>query len=239
MTTPTLTEEAKKTIQKKRWGKIFESPAFWVVVVTISFGLPLFQSLTKNKLEPIPVFSRLEKFDLINQDGRKVSEKDFLGSVLVVNFIFTSCPDMCPLLTQQMAKIQERVFNAGAAVQLVSVSVDPKTDTPEKLHEYGQKYGANFHKWSFLTGDTIEAMQKVVVDGFKVAFTKEASKDADLFTITHGEHFVIVDQLGQIRKYTQARNDAEINEILRTIAILANTRPQLADAPKQPQTSTQ
>jgi len=213
-----------------RFGKLVESPLFWVIFVALSFGVPIYRSLTIPKKAPLPVLGTLPNFELQNQEGRTVKFRDYQGAVKVVNFIFTSCPNSCPLLTQQMKKIQERMSSARTNVHLMSISVDPETDTPAVLKEYGAKYNADFKQWSFLTGQ-LESIEKVVVGGFKIAMAKEkpAKPDATstLMDITHGEHFVIVDQLGQIRAYTRADNNEQINEIVRKVAILMNSSPRL------------
>ncbi len=190
-------------------------------------------------------------FSLVNQEGREVSwSSEYKGSVLLVNFIFTSCPDVCPLLSKQMAKIQSRLVTAAPIIRLVSITVDPATDTPDVLKVYGEKFDARFRSWSFLTGDLMQ-IYDTVVGGFKVAMdnpgvdpskkpavvvadasgkVSEAPKDKDdmtydLMEVTHGEHFVLVDQSGQIRAYMQAHNDEQINRIVQTLGILANTNP--------------
>ena len=215
-----------KTNEPTRFARMIESPLFWMLFVTLAFGIPLYQSFKRPQPAQPAVLSQLSDFELTNQDGRTVKAEDLKGSVLVVNFIFTSCADTCPRLTAQMAKIQSRLMGVGPAIRLLSISVDPRTDTPAVLKEYGERYHADFKIWQFLTGP-LESIQKVVVEGFKIAAVQEKSQMTNLMEITHGEHFVIVDQLGQIRSYLQGSNDAEINQIVRTVAILANSNPRV------------
>ncbi len=222
----------------KNMGRIFESPIFWVLFVATAFGVPLVRSLTRHQPELPPVLGNVGDFQLTNQDGRPVAFKDYKGSVVVANFIFTSCPDICPMLTSQMAKIQSRLMGVGPAIRLISITVDPQTDTPSVLKEYASKYRADHKIWQFLTGP-IDHISEVVIDGFKMALENPDSKShagheghqmpatsMDLMSITHGENFVIVDQLGNIRAYQQARNSNDINAIVRTVAILANSKPE-------------
>jgi protein SCO1/2 len=210
--------------------KLFEKPLFWVVLVLILFGLPLGMSLSRPQPELPPVLGQIPEFSLINQDGRAVTKEDFRGSVVVVNFIFTSCPDVCPVLTAQMAKLQSRIIGNGPWIKLASISVDPETDVPWKLKKYGEQFKAAFRSWSFLTGPLPE-IERVVVGGFKSAMDRaapshpEPSEDGDLFSMTHGEKFVVVDQLGQIRGYFPAKTAEDLDHILKVVAILANTRP--------------
>jgi protein SCO1 len=215
------------------FGRVIESKLFWLAFVVLAFAVPLYRSFVQKPLTPPPVLSTLKDFELVDQGGRKVSLASLKGSVLVTNFIFTSCPDTCPRLTAQMAKIQNRVLRSAPLVKLVSISVDPETDTPEVLKEYGNRFKSDPRVWTFLTG-SLKDIEDVVVAGFKVAIDRGQAQQEDvtnLMDITHGEHFVIVDQLGQIRAYKFARTEVEINEIVRLVAILANTRPDQLNEP--------
>jgi protein SCO1/2 len=224
------TPSKSQTARNKGFSRIFEKPVFWIAFIAIALGLPLLQSIRQKPVALPPVLFQLPDFELTQQDSQQIKLSDFRGSVLVVNFIFTSCPMVCPRLTQQMAKIQSRFVGMGPAMRSVSITVDPKTDTPEVLREYGEKYRANFRNWHFLTGD-LKQIEEVVVNGFKMAMVQtpqEPAAPTSLMDITHGEHFVIVDQLGRIRAFKTANNDQEINSIVQTVAILANTNPHKA-----------
>ncbi|MDP3722540.1 MAG: SCO family protein [Candidatus Omnitrophota bacterium] len=98
-------------------------------------------------------------FRLVNQDGQAVRLSEFRGKTVLVSYIFTRCPmpSMCPLVTSKMKQVQAAV-NKGLKdrVVLVSISFDPAYDTPEVLKEYGERYGADFSNWQFLTGDVAE-----------------------------------------------------------------------------------
>lgn len=215
--------------QIRRGPSIFSHPLFWTVTVLILFSIPLINSLRAPKLDIPPVLGQMNEFSLVNQDGRTMSRKDFFGSVLVVNFIFTKCPDVCPLLTKQMADIQARLKGTAKAIQLVSITVDPANDTPETLKKFAASYKADHRLWSFLTGPLDELM-RVVVDDFKQAFdgqtlTNQEDRMDGMMEITHSEKFVLVDQSGQIRAYMSASTPEDINKILKKVAILANTEP--------------
>lgn len=194
--------------------------------------MPLISSLRSPAIEIPPVLGQMHDFSLINQDGRQMSRKDFFGSVLVVNFIFSQCPDVCPLLTKQMSEIQARLKGTAKAIQLVSISVDPEHDTPAVLKKFSEGYKADPRLWSFLTGP-IDNIMKLVINDFKQALdgtnpqNQEDRMDA-MMEITHSEKFVLVDQSGQIRAYMNANSPEDINKIMKQVAILANTDPQKA-----------
>jgi len=96
----------------------------------------------------------LPAFTLTNQSGQVVRADDLRGRAAVVNFIFTTCVDVCPLVTAQLVRIQTRLVSdgLGARVRFVSITVDPAIDTPPALQRYATAYGANLASWDFLTG---------------------------------------------------------------------------------------
>ena len=130
------------------------------------------------------------------------------------------------MLTQQMAKIQSSIVGLSPAIKLVTISVDPQTDTPEVMKAYGEKFHANFKTWGFLTG-SFEKIKPLVTDGFKLAL----EQGGNLKEISHGENFVVVDQIGRIRAYKHASNSSEINDIIKTVALVANSNPLLLPTP--------
>jgi protein SCO1/2 len=94
---------------------------------------------------------------LTSQDGTRVALADYRGKAVAIAFIFTSCPDMCPLLTAKMVKVQDELGAVfGAKIVFISITVDPAHDTPEVLKQYAQGFGANLAGWAFLTGNPAE-----------------------------------------------------------------------------------
>lgn len=156
-------------------------------------------------VEPLPVLGTVPAFTLTDTTGAAVTTESLRGVVWVANFIFTSCPDVCPMLSAHMADVQAH-YASTPGVRLVSFSVDPGTDTPPVLAAYGARFGADAARWSFLTGP-IDTLKPVVVGGFKMMLERiEAtpgteSKPPAPATVLHGERFVVVDRAGQIRAY--------------------------------------
>jgi len=108
----------------------------------------------------------LPSFELVNQDGQAFGSQDLKGKPYVASFFFTSCVTICPKILGAMSSLQTRFAHEKLDIQLVSLTVDPDTDTPEKLKAAGQKMGADFTKWTFLTG-TKDQLKEVIVGGFK------------------------------------------------------------------------
>lgn len=150
-------------------------------------------------------YGELPGFALKDQRGVEVRDADLKGRVLVVDFIFTSCPDVCPLLTQQLAGIRKQL-QPRASLAFVSFSVDPEHDTPERLQQFATQHGADHADWYFLTGPLAQ-VREVVTSGFKQAMQAEPVVPGKPRNVLHGTHFVLVDRSGQIRGFF--RNDGE------------------------------
>ena len=155
--------------------------------------------------EPQPVLGRMEAFSLYDQHGKSFQLEDLDGTVWVADFIFTACQAACPMLTSKMRALQkhveerERSLGHKLPVRLVSFSVDPEVDTPDKLAAYATKWGADQERWFFLTGPLAE-VNRAVTRGLKIPFEKGGA-DTSAFDVMHGEHFVVVDGQRRIRGY--------------------------------------
>ena len=183
--------------EKKPWYKnIF----LWYFIIGV-VSLTLIRPLLRREPPPPPVVGQLPAFELVDQSGKSFSLSDLDGNVWVVNFIFTSCPSICPLLTDGMGKLQDRYSAYGIdGVKLLSITVDPENDTPEVLRAYAEANEADPERWKFLTGDS-QAIRDLVLDGFRAPLGEPQETDAGLIDIMHTGEFVILDPSGGIRGY--------------------------------------
>jgi len=151
----------------------------------------------------LPVIGPAPPFALTSQDGKPVALADLRGKVVAVAFIYTECPDICPMLTQKMMQVQDELgADFGAKVAFVSISLDPEHDTPAVLKDYAQFWGAK-PGWSFLTGSP-EAVRDVT-RRYGVFFAKKEDGSVD-----HTQLTSLVDAEGQLRvQYLGARFDPE------------------------------
>lgn len=177
--------------------------------------------------EPLPVFSKIESFSLTERTGEPLSLEDLSGKIWVANFIYTTCPTVCPKLTTKMREVQGLVAGLetelgveDAKVRLVSFTVDPENDTPEVLARYAEQYGADSRLWLFLTG-SLDSVSEAVIDGMKIPFEKRGPSAA--IEIMHGEKFVLVDQHGQIRAYFDADQEG-MERLRRSLETLLRAR---------------
>ena len=134
------------------------------------------------------------QFKFINQDGDPISNKAYLGKVYVVEFFFTTCPTICPIMNKNLVEIQNE-FEDEDDFGIASFSIDPEHDTPEVLAEYVESYGIN---WNLMTGER-EKIYALANQGFGLY----AGKDADAAGgFAHQGMFALVDQEGFIRSRT-------------------------------------
>jgi protein SCO1/2 len=118
-------------------------------------------------LEGLQIFGGLPEFTLIAQDGRRVATSDLLGKAWVANFIYAHCTDTCPLQSARMAELQTD-FTGERNILFISITVDPKRDTPAALRQYAARFGADGARWWFLTGNK-EAIYALVREGFHLS----------------------------------------------------------------------
>jgi protein SCO1/2 len=205
-----------------RWIRIIRLLAFVVVVGTMAAV-----EITKPRRPPLPRYGVVPDFQLVGADNRPFGAKQLDGHVWVADFIFTTCPEVCPMMTERMNHLQTWLLNQrlGDKVHLVSISVDPDRDTPAVLQKYAETAHARPQLWAFLTGPQ-QQIEDAVVRGFKLAVVKEKDdSQEDGFAIVHGTKFVLVDGQRQIRGYYDS-NDAQSLETLRhDVGALADGAP--------------
>jgi protein SCO1/2 len=140
---------------------------------------------------------RVPEFTFLNQDSLFISNEDFKNKVYVVEFFFTSCPSICPIMNKNMKKIETQ-FGSRADFGIASISIDPEHDTPAVLKEYAEGYEVFFQNWHFLTGKKEEIYQ-LANQGFNI-FASVNPRVAGGFE--HQGYFALIDKDGYIRSRT-------------------------------------
>ncbi len=183
-------------------------------------SLPLPEEI---EVPTVKVLMSLPDFSLINQDRKAIGNKNLFGQVWVANFIFTECKGSCPMQTQAMKRLQQdlKSHNQWKNIQLVSISVDPNTDTPDALSKYISKQNVELEHWSFLTGkrDEIWSLSK---DGFKLPVNEDAANNK--MPIMHSQQFVLIDWEGRVRGYYDSLDTPSIGDLKRDLDIVLAER---------------
>jgi protein SCO1/2 len=170
--------------------------------------------------EPLPAIATLPAFTLTDQSGRPFGSADLAGRPTVVDFVFTRCASLCPLLTERMHALEHWTTAHGlGAVQLASITVDPTGDTPERLAEYARTHAIAAPRWRLLTGPS-EAVERVVVRGFFEAMGKP-ERDGSRLEVLHSSRLVLVDGALRIRGYYESDADG-LERLERDLARLAS-----------------
>lgn len=140
---------------------------------------------------------------LKNQHGTDIHfPSDFEGKVMLVGYVYTHCPDICPLITFNMRDIQNE-FDSDENLLLVSVSFDPDRDTPDVLLDYAANFRLNQNNWQLLTGDkpVIENLLSKLKIGTVKTPTRFTESGTPIYFIDHTDRVTLIDEKGQIRRH--------------------------------------
>lgn len=145
----------------------------------------------KPQLETI---GKAPAFEFINQDKKVISNKDYDGKVYVVEFFFTTCPSICPIMNERMVELQNE-FYGNPNFGIASFTITPEIDTPEVLKQYAKDHKVTNPNWHFLTGDKAEIL-KLSNEGFNLYADSARTEDGDF---SHSGLFALIDKEGNIR----------------------------------------
>ena len=154
-------------------------------------------------------------FNLINQNGSFITSKDYKNKIYVVDFFFTSCPSICPIMTNNMLKIQDE-FIDNNEVMLLSMSVTPEIDNVEILKQYAVDKGVIDSKWNITTGQKKHIYELARKSYFAVL----EQGDGGLQDFIHSPNFILVDNKKQIRGIYDGTIEKEISRLIEDINVL-------------------
>jgi len=205
---------------------------FLVVLILILLPVVYYFLSGGNQQKPLPVINpvdvqsdmvdpeilrigkghRIGDFRLENQDAQWVTTADMKGKVSVVEYFFTTCKSICPIMNSQMQRIQ-RKFASNPDVRIFSFTVDPDTDSIEQMKRYANEHQAKSGQWHFLTGKKSELYQ-LARRSFFVLKPAEAQNLGDAGSdFIHTNNFVLVDQQLRIRGYYDGTDPQEVSKL--------------------------
>jgi protein SCO1/2 len=158
-------------------------------------------------------------FQLTNQNGQPFGSVQLIGKIWIADFIFTSCPGPCPMISSRMSELQKPLQTTD--VHLVSFSVDPEKDTPEVLRSYAEKLQAQPGRWDFLTGSK-SVIYDLSKNGFKLAISDGSG---EIGVPVHSTRVVLVDRHGEIRGYYDATAPDAVTKLLADTSHLLREQP--------------
>ncbi len=200
---------------------------YLIIIVLVAIGvsacepnekrLPYYYPIVEGEIQSnLPGdYEVLPDFRLVNQNGDSIGKEDIKGKVIVADFVFTSCPGICPTLTSHMTQIQE-AFLKDDKVQILSFSVDPSYDTPEVLRAYVEKYEIDTDRWMLLTGEK-EKMYDLIQNGFRLSAYEDSLAPGGIY---HDQRFVLLDGSFHFRGYYFGTKQEDLDQLKEDISFL-------------------
>lgn len=186
--------------------------------IVLIFGIYVIPKVVaRYQKSDLVTFSKVPEFEFVNQHGKTITNKDFEGKVYVVEFFFSTCPTICPIMNKEMATIQDE-FYGNPSFGIASFSITPAIDTPEVLKNYADEHSITSRNWHLLTGKGDDVVFALANDGFKLYAGKS---DGDHGGFEHSGLFALIDKDGYIR----SRKDQYGNPIMYYRALVENDFP--------------
>ena len=170
--------------------------------------------LVDESIQFVKKYHKISNFSLTNQNGETVTEENYNNKIYVADFFFTTCPSICPIMTENMFYIQEKTINKD--VLLVSYSVTPEIDSVAQLKKYAIEKGVNDSRWNLLTGEKKD-IYELARKSYLVA---KNNGDGGKYDMIHTENFVLIDKEKRIRGFYDGTNKEEMDKLLNDIQIL-------------------
>ena len=208
-----------------------------IILIVPGFLYYLLQAKGKNRYKPLLIYGpkqvaktfhkvrgkviydtayhHVPNFKLYNQENKQVSQKNFEGEIMLVNFFFTGCPTLCKAINNNIAKLAEN-YRKNTMLKFVSISVDPATDNAAVLKKYAASLKANEKQWTFLTGDTA-VIYPLSRNGFLVSAVNGNNHPENF---VYSEKLILLDQEKRIRGYytgTSANEMAKLNDEIKVL----------------------
>ncbi|MCH3884062.1 SCO family protein [Tenacibaculum aquimarinum] len=186
--------------------------------IVLLFGIYSIPKIVKHfQKADLHTFTKVPAFEFTNQEGKTITNKNYQGKVFVVEFFFSTCPTICPIMNEQMLTIQNEFFG-NPEFGIASISITPEIDTPKVLKEYADRMGITHKNWHLLTGKPEADVYKLSNHGFKL-YAGKGEEDHGGFE--HSGLFALVDKDGYIR----SRYDEHGNPIMYYRALPEQTFP--------------
>ncbi|MBG50198.1 MAG: SCO family protein [Pseudozobellia sp.] len=163
-------------------------------------------------------YHTISDFELINQNGDTITQRDYDQKIYIADFFFTTCPTICPIMTKNMADIQRRIKDQGD-VMLLSHSVTPQIDSVAQLKKYALEKGVDDSKWNLVTGDK----KQIYELARKSYLAVKTDGDGGPYDMIHTENFILVDKEKRIRGFYDGTKSEDVDELMNDLRILKNS----------------
>ena len=186
--------------------------------------LPIYQpnmvsaTLVDSSMQYVRKYHSIADFKLVNQNGDTITQNTYANKIYVADFFFTTCPSICPVMTANLAEVQDE-FKDDNEVLLLSHSVTPEIDSVAQLKKYAIEKGVIDQKWNLVTGD-----KKQIYELARKSYMAVMDDgDGGAYDMIHTENFMLIDKERRIRGYYDGTNKEEVEKLIRDIEILKST----------------
>ena len=182
--------------------------------------LPIYQpaevneKLVDSSIIHVSKYHKISDFTLTNQNGEKITQENYNDKIYVADFFFTTCQDICPIMTKNMYKLQQELKN-DKEILFLSHTVIPEIDNVERLKEYAVVNNVDDSKWNLVTGD-----KRQIYELARKSYLAVEDSEFEKYDMIHTENFMLIDKEKQIRGFYDGTNDKEIEKLLSDIQIL-------------------
>ena len=173
--------------------------------------------LVDSTVQYISKYHTIADFSFTNQNGKRITQKDYEGKIYVADFFFTTCGSICPKMTTNLAVIQKEIIN-NPKVMLLSHTVFPETDSVSVLKKYAIKNGVIDSKWNLVTGDK----KQIYAMARKSYLAVKLGKPNELYDMVHTENFVLVDSKRRVRGFYDGTKEEDIIQLIEDINFLCS-----------------
>lgn len=171
--------------------------------------------LVAEEIQHVRKYHTIAPFSLTNQNGKTVTQEDYNNKIYIADFFFTTCPTICPIMTTNMAGIQEKIKD-DPDVLLLSHSVTPEIDSVAQLKTYAQEKGVMDHKWNLVTGPKKEIYELAR----KSYLAVKTDGDGGPYDMIHTENFILVDKEKRIRGFYDGTQTEDMEKLMKDLALL-------------------
>ncbi len=205
-------------------------PATLVIIIGITIGyfmidkpkvLKVFNPIDINpelvdeSVRNVDKFHRVGSFNLTNQDGKEVTDKDYQDKIYVTDFFFVTCPTICPKMTKQMNRVYDE-FIENQDISFLSHTVMPENDSVPILKKYAEDLNVSSTKWNFVTGDK----KQIYNLARKTYFAAVTEGDGGVNDFVHTENFVLVDKQKRLRGFYDGTSKKDVDRLITDIYAL-------------------
>ena len=158
----------------------------------------------------------ISDFSFTNQNGKKITQKDYEGKIYVADFFFTTCPSICPIMADNMVWLQDQIKD-NPEIMLLSHSVTPDIDSVPVLKAYAERKGVIDAKWNLVTGDK----KDIYYIARKSYLAVKTGKPEEMYDMVHTENFVLIDKKRRVRGFYDGTKREEVEKLLEDIKYLS------------------